>query len=120
MPPRAPGPHPRCWQRRLADLGTQSLGRDTRGETDVLRWRYVVIRKAWRLLIPAVLGLLIHFTSSPARLRGTAGGTWPTWPAASDGRGRCVRRPPGGKASGGGAQLRPCDRRCWQREYAAC
>jgi hypothetical protein len=24
-----------------------------------------VIRKAWRLLIPAVLGLLIHFTSDP-------------------------------------------------------
>ena len=43
----------------LADLGTQPLGRDTRGETDVLRWRYVVIRKASLLLIPAVLGLLI-------------------------------------------------------------
>ena len=43
----------------LADLGTQSLSRDTRGETDVLRWRYVVIGKAWLLLIPAVGGLLI-------------------------------------------------------------
>ena len=32
---------------------------DTCGETDVLRWRYVVIRKAWLLLIPAVGGLLI-------------------------------------------------------------
>jgi len=48
----APG---RSWQ-AVARQGS-------RGETDVLRWRYVVIRKAWRLLIPAVLGLLIHFTS---------------------------------------------------------
>jgi hypothetical protein len=40
---------------------------DTGGETDVLRWRYVVVRKAWRLLIPAVLGLLIHSTSVSPR-----------------------------------------------------
>jgi len=73
MPPRTPGTHPRCWQRHLADLGRQSLGRDTRGETDVLRWRYVVIRKAWRSLILAVLGLLIHFTSSPAPVAGNGG-----------------------------------------------
>jgi len=58
---------PSCWQRYLADLVTESPGRDTRGETDVLRWRYVVIREAWRLLIPAVLGLLIHVTSVSPR-----------------------------------------------------
>jgi len=39
----------------------------------VLRWRYVVIRKAWRSLILAVLGLLIHFTSSPAPVAGNGG-----------------------------------------------
>ena len=33
-----------------------------------------MIRKAWRLLIPAVLGLLIRFTSDPPPVAGDGGG----------------------------------------------